>query len=269
MTSDVQRRSPVKFILSIIGLTALVMLTTGIISFLVTSPPRGFMFWVSTGFLYTVEFLVGILWVNTFARASCEYRPSGAVLAITYSIVGAFAASGLLSIIVYWVFRDANGSKDDVFTAILMGITVFWFAIAFLLYAYDLYTQARERPAMAKRAEHREYARSLKPILAAIRSVKPADDEHRNRLALLAKKIETLDGSLSHSHGGGIGSWEAGRSHQLSPEHEQAIQQSILSIEGVIPRLGNGSGPDFASAISEIEQSVARISIAVDALGLL
>ena len=268
MTSDAQRPSPAKFILSIIGLTFLAMFSTAAIAYLVTSPPREFMFWVSTGFLCTIEFLVGIIWVNNFARARCEYRPSGATIAITYGIVGAFAASGLLSIIIYRIFRDADGTKDNVFTAVLMGITVFWFIIAALLYTYDLHTQGVARPALLKRTEHRGYARSLKHILAALREVRMSDDGHRTRLAVIAKKIETLDAALSHSHGGGTGSLEAGRSHEIAPEQDQVIQQGIQTIQGIVPRLAAASQSDAETAVTEIEQCVARMSFAVDALGL-
>lgn len=268
MTTDTQRPSPAKFVFSIVGLTFLAMFATAAIAYLVTSPPREFMFWVSTGFLCTIEFLVGILWVNIFARARCDYRPSGATIAITYGIVGAFAASGLLSIIIYWISRDADGTKDNVFTAVLMGITVFWFIIAALLYTYDLHTQGVARPALLKRAEHRGYARSLKPILAALRDFRTVNDGHRMRIAVIAKKVETFDAALSHSHGGGIGSLEAGRSHEITPEQDQIIQQGIQTIQGILPRLSSESQSDTEVALTEIEQCVSRMSVAVDALGL-
>lgn len=268
MTADIQRQTPVKFLLAVIGLTAAAMFMTAIVGYLVTEPPRGFMFWVGVGFLCTIEFLVGILAVNIFARARCQYRPSGAILAITYGIVGAFAASGLLSILVYWLVRDKEGTKDGVFTAVLMAITAVWFIVAFLLYAYDLHRQAIARPSQEKRAEHQGYSRNLKPILIALRAIKTDTDDRRKSLELITKKLETIDVALAHSHGGGLGSWEAGRSHPINPEQDLSIQDAIRSIDAILLRLSSDSSQNVDAAVDELKHCVTRISTAVATLGL-
>lgn len=268
MTTGIPKQSPVKFLLMIIGLTALAMLATALIGYFVTSPPRGFMVWVVVGFLCAIEFLAGILSVNILTKARSQYRPSGATLAITYGIVGLFAASALSSIVIYWSIRDANGTKDGAFIAILMGIMVFWFIVAALVYAYDLHSQITARPAIQKRAEHREFARSLNPILLAVRSVKTDDDERRNRLSIITKKLEMIDVALGHSHGGGLGSWEAGRSHPVAPEQDQVIQDGIGMMGGILPRLSKGTSVDVEAALSEFEECVQRVSTAVNSLEL-
>ena len=268
MTTDIQRQTPMKFLLAVIGLTASAMFVTATIGYLVTEPPRGFMWWIGVGFLCTIEFLAGILTVNIFARARCQYRPSGATLAITYGIVGAFAASGLLSILIYSIVRDKEGTKDGVFTAVLMAITAVWFIVAFLLYAYDLHRQAIARPSQEKRAEHQGYSRSLVPILSAIRALKTDNNERRTRLAIIAKKLEKLCGSLAHSHGGGTGSWETGQSHPVAPEQDQEIRENIEGIGRITHQITTGESTDIDSAMTQIEQGVTRISSAVNTLGL-
>ena len=117
------------------------MLATAIIGYFVTTQPRGFMVWVLIGFLCTIEFLIGILTVNSMTKTHAQYRPSGATLAITYGVAGLFAISGLLSIEIYWSVRNTNGSGDGAFIAALIGIFIFWFIIAALIYFFDLHSQ--------------------------------------------------------------------------------------------------------------------------------
>lgn len=226
------------------------------------------MFWVGVGFLCLIEFLAGILTINIFARARCDYRPSGAILAISYGIIGAFAASGLLSIAAYWVLRDDEGSKDGVFTAVIMVITVFWFIVAFLLYAYDLHFQAIARPAKEKRAEHKNYSRSLAPLLSALRAFQTTDDKIRTRVSIALKKLESVDGALSHSHGGGIGSWEGGRQHPSSSGEDQALQENIENLVSLAPQLSGGATTDAGATLAELEQCVEKVSRSLDVIEL-
>lgn len=268
MSFQVQEPRPLKFILTILGLTAIAMATTAAVGYLVTDPPREFMFWIGMGFLCTVEFLFGILAVNTFARSRCEYRPSGAILAISYGIIGAFALSGLLSIIVYSIVRDDEGSRDGAFTAVMMALTVFWFIVAFLLYAYDLHAQAVARPAKEKRAEHKNYARSLAPLLSALRAFKTTDDGVRTRVSIALKKLESIDGALSHSHGGGIGSWEGGRQHPSPSGEDQSIQEGIGILLRLATEFSDGTATGVGAALNELEQCVERVSRALDQIEL-
>jgi len=226
------------------------------------------MIWVGVGFLCATEFLFGVLTVNIFARAKCQYRPSGAVLAITYKMVGAFAMSGILSIVVYWIVRDKDGTKDGLFTAVLMAITTFWFIVAFLLYANDLRTQAADRPAQEKRGEHKGYARNIKAALIGIRSVRTDSVERRRSLEVIAKKLEAIDVALSHSHGGGASSWEAPPSCSSNAGQDQVIQASIGTLESLLPELCKSGCTEFGPVDAELEQCVARLSSAVNALGI-
>jgi hypothetical protein len=268
MTTGTPTQSPVKFLLTILGLTALAILATILIGYFVTTAPRGFMVWVTVGLLCTVEFLVGILSVNSLLTERSQYRPSGATVAITMGIVGLFAASAIVSLVVYRSIRDAGGTRDGSFLAVLIGIIVFWFIVAALIYSWDLRTQAVSRPMGEKRAEHRDLARSLSPVLSAIRSVRTEDDDHRSRLSVLTKRLEMIDVALAHSHGGALGSRETGRSHPAAPDQDRAIQDGIALIDGIVPRLSGRPSSDVDAALTELEQCVTRVLAAVNALEL-
>ena len=192
-----------------------------------------------------------ILTVNSMTKTHARYCPSGATLAITYGVVGLFAISGFLSIIIYWSVRDMNGSGDGFFIAALIGIFIFWFVIAALIYFFDLHSQVVAQPVKEKRAEHREFARSLNPILLAIRSVKSNDDERRKRLAIIIKNLESINVALAHSHGGGIGSLEASRSHPSDPEEDNHSRQ-YRNDGNILPRLSDSTSGDFDASIVRI-----------------
>ena len=268
MNADSNAPSPAKFVLAVLFATALVVGATALLGFNLSAPPRGFMFWTLLGFVCSVEFLAGVWTVNAFARARCKYRPSGATLAATYAIVGAFAGTGVLGILVYWLFRDEQGSRDPAFAAAMFAVGAAWFVLAFLLYAFDLRVQGAARPALDKRAEHLSRANSLKTSLATLRSLQPASGDLRIRAETLAKKLETAQTSLSHSHGGGIGSWEAGRANPADPELDLRIRAALESIDSSLARIPSGDDPAFASALPELERLAANLSAAVAALGL-
>ena len=268
MNADSNAPSPAKFILAVFFATALAVGATALLGFNLSAPPRGFMFWTLLGFVCSVEFLAGVWTVNAFARARCQYRPSGATLAATYGIVAAFAATGILGILLYWLFRDDQGSRDPAFAAAMFAVGAAWFVLAFLLYAHDLRVQGVARPALDKRAEHLSLSHSLKASLARLRSLAPPSADLRKRAELLAKKLETAQSSLSHSHGGGIGSWEAGRANPANPEMDLRIRAAVESIDSALAPIPSGDDPAFAPALAELERHAATLSAAVAALGL-
>ena len=259
----------IKQVLTILACTGFAILATILIGYVVTEPPRGFMYWVAVGFLCLVEFLVGALAINQFSRASCQYKPSGAILVISYAIIGSFAVTGIVAITIYWLIRDENGSHDAIFTAVLMILTVCWFGIAALLYANDLRSQVQMKPVLEKREEHRSFAISLSPILSQIRSLDLKNDSQRSQLDRLQKKVETLSTALKHSHGGGLGSIEAGRSHPLDPRQEEIIRIGIVEMSEAFDLIQTENAGDEGVDLTAFELKLKRVSAAVEAQQLL
>lgn len=257
-----------KLIIVVLGLTALTMATTAGLGYLFSSPPRSIFFWVAIGFACMAEFLVGVMAVNMYARSFCEYRPSGAIISITYSIIGAFTVSGLVAIFVYSVVRNEDGTMDAAFGGVMIAITVIWFSAALMLYAYDLRSQEGARPMLERRVAHRMQARSVAPMLSTLRGFKTNDDMLRARVSLAMKKLEAIDVALTHSHGGGSGSWEAGRQHTISPEHDQIIQDNIQALQGLVSKLITLTTAEDDSTISDFEICLAKISNSLDAIEL-
>lgn len=263
------KRDQLKQILTILAFTGFAILATNLIGYVMTEPPRGFMYWVGVGFLCLIEFLVGAIAINQFSRAHCQNRPSGAILAISYGIIGSFAVTGIISIVIYWIFRDEDGSHDGIFAGVLILITVIWFGVAALLYANDLRTQAQMKPVLEKREEHRNLALSLSPVLSQIRSLDLKNDRQLSQLDRLQKKIETLSTALKHSHGGGLGSIEAGGSNPVDPRQEEIIRIGIEEMSEALDLIQAKALDEENVDFTTLERNLNRVSAAVEAQQLL
>jgi hypothetical protein len=257
-----------KFAFAIIGATAMAVITTATVGYLVSSPPRGFTFWLGVGFLCVIEFIAGLLVLNHFSRARSEYRPSGATLSAVYGIAAAYAVLALLAIVIYWMVRKDDGSQDGIFAAIFMVLTVVMSLLAFLLYAYDLHFQSSKRPADATRAQHKISAKSLAPLLSSLRTFKTDDDSLRHRASVALKKLETIETALSHSHGGGSGSWEGGGRHPAPQQNAENLESCLKLLTNIGHQVLSGTAPLQMETLDELEPCLSETLLAIQALEL-
>ena len=271
MTTNNQGQRQLKFVAAALGLTAIVMATTALAFFYMTSAPRGMMFWLSTGFCCAIEFMFGIWVLNILARSRCDYRPSGATLSITFVCIGALAISGLLGILIYGVARDADGARDRSFMAILAAIAVFWFVVAFVVYAYDIYVQTRASPSLQNRAEHKNLARTISPLISMLRIYRTGDDDQRKRVYELLKKLESIGVALEHSHGGGSGSsWEGRKQNLLNEKGMQDIRDKVEQIDEIAKLLTSPGQQvkEVRSCLESLELLASKLRYSLEALEL-
>lgn len=261
-----RRAGTTKFVALILGLAVLAILATLGIAYLVSGEPRGFMFWAFTWFLCGMEFLVAMLTVNIFARSACRYRPSGAAIAITYGIVAVYALLGLVSIIVYQLVRNEEGSWDAAFTGVLAGETVLLFVAAAFIYAHDLYTQGVAAPALEKEAEHDALAQLLRTCLRALREAAASTPEQRQALEIIVKKLEGVEAALSHSHGGGLGSWETPKGS--NSQRDEGLRVDLERLSFAVSGLPSSEAEGFAVALDEISRVASKLAGVIDDLDL-
>jgi hypothetical protein len=257
-----------KYVTITIVLSVIAILATALIGYFVTSFPRGLIVWSTITLLCVIEFFFCILSINILLTNRSRYKPSGATLAITYGIIFLFGLSDIITIIVYRFLRNFSGTKDTAFIAILIGLMIFWSIIASIIYANDLRTKATFQPVIQKRAEHRQLAQLILPLINTIRSIKAKSDVDRVRLSILIKNLESINTSLSHSHGGGSGSWDSPPLNQIPPNQEKIIQDNIFKISQNLPELSNNDANTYLPPLSEIEQCVTNISSIINNLGL-
>lgn len=251
-----------------IGLAVLAIIATASVAYFVASPPRGFIFWISTGFICFVEFLAAIIAISTFTETRYGLRPSSATRAIIFGVVVAYAVTGLASILIYSVARGENGDSDGRFLAAIIGISIFWFVIAAILYGYDLFSQSAARPVAEKRFDHGKQARSLNGILFTVRALSISDDALRTRLSIIVKNLEGVELALAHSDGGSShqGSGISGADSAIS---DTVLTESIGEIGKMTALLSNGKPESYEAVITDLEGQTANLQSAVLVLNLI
>ena len=210
--SEPNRFGVLKFGMVILGCTVLAVAITVALAMAATSPPRSFLFWVTTGFFVFVESLVGLMTLNLLSRSRSAYRPSGASVTAAFSALSAFGIVGFISIFMYHAFRNEDGSGDGVFSAILAAEAMLFFIAALLIYSFDLFLQGQMEPGTTRRRERQSVGHDLRDLLSILRECALPDGDLRTRLEQIKKRLQTHQTVLDHA-AGGIGSWESPRSN--------------------------------------------------------
>ncbi|MBI5723782.1 MAG: hypothetical protein HZA50_07490 [Planctomycetes bacterium] len=230
---------------------------------------RGFMFWFITGFVCFIEFLFYVLVTGALAGRIKKVRAGGAIAVATWGLVGLYGFAGLTALIVYALVRDPQGPSDLTFCTIFGLITLLVFMAAAGMRAFDIWVQGQGQGpgAAAIREAHVEKARTLAPVIGIIKSVAFADPAIVARVDRLVKKLEGVEISLKHSHGGGIGSREAGFVHKLDPALDSQATNLIYELEQTGSALAP-SGPDVDVKLTRAEQIANQLQGIMAAMGL-
>lgn len=80
------------------------------------------------------------------------------------------------------------------------------------------------------------------------------------------KRLEVVQSALLHSHGGGVGSREAGHIHTINPVVEGQITAILVELEAVVAGLETGT--DTERNVKEVESLAGRLQGFVSALQL-
>lgn len=244
--------------LAITGMFLLAVIAAGIIIYLLTSPPRGFMTWVVGVFTYIVLFLAYASVMGAQLGKDKTERTSGAMRIILRVVVVGYVIAGILAIAIYAAIPDHTKTTDLNFSLILGVITILAFLVGGGLRLRSLNLQGEMREARETRQEHLVQALTLRPVTARLRSVKWQDDDLISRSARAVKRLETIETQLAHSHGGGIGSREGGRMHANSPDFNEKMERHMMSLDLIISGLERG-GPECQSHMSNLEATLAQV----------
>jgi hypothetical protein len=266
--SDQQKAASFRLMLTILGIGLLAAITTIYVGHTLCDRNPGFMGWMTIGFLCLIEFLATILMINGLFGKKRRRRPSGAILLITYGVLGAYAVLGLVSIIGYSAIRDGDGSGDSSFVAILIAETVLAFIAVAIFYAYDFYVASSSQELLGRREHHAVKSRSLKGALVVLNELVLTDAGLLQRRDVLVKKLRAFETALGHSHGGGVGSREGGWQHPLDPGADQAIDDSVSKLNSVSGRMVS-EGADVAQLIAEMERTATGLHSALNSLQLM
>jgi len=227
---------------------------------------RGFLFWFTVGFLLFVELAIYAFALDGLTAKMRTTQTSTPALVASWGVLVIYGLIGLISIIIYSLVRDAEDPADKFFAAIMMIETAIAFVLVLATRSWDIFFQAGQAAVAEKREEHRAKSVSLKTVLIQLASVQRADPEQGIRLDKITKRLEGVEATLTHSHGGGVGSREGGRTAAIDPAIEGQLDSALLQLEGAV--VGISSGDNQEQRLSEIEALTARLQGFISALQL-
>lgn len=261
------RFATAKLVLLLLAATAFVMFLTLSAAYLFSAPPRSFMFWLSTGAACFIEFLVGMFFLNSYARSATTTRPSYPMLIPLFLLLVGYAVALFASLLVYWGLRDPSGSGDLLFCATLGLETGVFALIAALVYGWDAFFTGQERAVTEQRAEHKAVALSLHEALSGLDAVSGVP-EAVTWADKLRKRLRSAENALAHSHGGGMGSFEAGTGQRVAPADAAALNEVVPALNHAAGLLASTPPAQVMTGLAEVETLSARLTALIERMGL-
>lgn len=228
----------------------------------VRQPDRGFLFWATTGFILFIE-TVGFAFIAGLISGSRTTTP---VIAASWTVLIVLAVVGIASIAIYHAMRDPNAPADQAFGAILAIEVSLAIVIVLFLRGWDTYFNAAAEPIAIQRKEHATRGRSLQGLIIRMRGLSWADHELARRADTLLKRLDSAQTSLSHSHGGGAGSREAGKAQAVDPAADSQLQSLLADLDAQVSGLEQGEDP--AGRLGQVEVLTNRLQGQIAALQL-
>lgn len=241
---------------------------TLVAAFLLVEQDRGFLFWLTVGFVVLVElvafsFTLGHLTARLRKdrdQVSVPMLVASWVTLVTYTFVGA------ASIIIYALTRDINDPADKAFAAVLMVETAIAFLLVLLLRSWDLFFRAGQPPIQNIRQEHRASGLTLQPVLGRLETMARRDPTLAISFEKIAKRLNIVQSALLHSHGGGIGSREAGVANGIDPAVETEMRDRLAKLSEAVETFDGGDHD--GQQIAQIESLAEQLQNSVAALDL-
>lgn len=272
MATETDKRE-LPFILTVLGLGLLAMVATVYVGHELTRPAegqaRGFLVWFAIGFLCFLELAATLLLTTGLVRRRTQGRgPSGAAVQIILRLLVLYALVGAASIAVYSLIPGHTGDTDRTFVALMIAELVVAFIVAAVVYGHDLSMRSTITPVLEKRRQHAAKARSIEGVLAALAAAPLTADALRLRRETLTKKLQALNVALAHSHGGGVGSKEAGLAHPDDPAAEETLDATLAEMMRAAMTLLAADAAAAETTLAALERLAAQVQAAVDALDL-
>jgi hypothetical protein len=213
------------------------VLATLIASYAFTQSPRGFNVWLTTFFICWVETLFGVL---IFWRRAAHHVPSGAASAILLTTTATYAAAGLASILAFLFLRGNTGDQDRIVLGVLWIETVLFLLIMRTLAHHDHTANVHERETVQINDLRSRQGSRIADAIAVLASRSTGDDDARQRIEKIAKRLYAIQTALMHSHAPAITSAADANISTLT----DALSASAAHFQSTIPVL---------ETISEIE----------------
>lgn len=239
-------RSQMGSILVIAGVTLLAIAAILFFGVMITTPPRGMVFYGSFGVAAAVALIVGLLAVNAkLGRGPGASGSSPAAMAITFGVAIGYLVTVLVATLLYALVRGHDGD-DSVFSGVLFVLTAIWFAIGIVLYSHDLGATSDQAQISASNDAGRALAARIarvRGLLDGMRGDGPAD---RQALLELHRRLGILESQWSHLR-------TAAQADAGELARAAAFCGELETIVGAAP-----TNPQAAPMIASIQQALGR-----------
>ena len=224
---------------------------------LLVPAPRSFLFWLATGFALFVEVVAYAFAGGPLALKLRLGQMSYPMIVATWVTLGLYALIGAGSILTYWFIRNGKHPDGRVIAAILLVETVVAILVVLRFRTWDPLFLTEQARVGAQREQHRANGASVQRLVERLRAVNCPDPACAVRIDRIAKRLESTQAGLLHSHGGGVGSREVGNPPTPDPVAERAVADVVGQLEVAIGNLNGGE--DLAPRLDLIERLAASL----------
>jgi hypothetical protein len=257
-----QTRADVRLRVLSIGLALFALALAWAIAFVVSSPPRSFVFWVTLDFVSFAIIVACLLGLNAAARAKSGYRPSGAVMAGVGAIFTLDVLITLISIVLYGSVIVGSAQRDLYFAAWVAGVNGLFFIAAAFLYGHDIAARVQEAPVLQARSDLQGCGDRLDAVIDRLSRLGAGRGAVQMRLDRVMRDLRTLRTEIVHTSGGGLGSWESGggKGPVISAGD---LEASLGRIAGALDEFAASEEAQWSEKVSAIEKSIGSLQSAV------
>jgi hypothetical protein len=235
-------------------ISAVLILTTLVIGYVVTVPPRSVLTWVVIVFLCVIELTLGIF-LSLHAEAGAPGKTSHPMSSVLIGTVAFYAFVGLATIwLLYRYVKDLLPDFDRILISALALETVLFVVATVLLQRIDLSVQAKD--ALANQANRRAVDKGarISELIHLLRSIKPKDLDESQRVEYLIKGLESCEFQLQRSH------------QLLPPEMESVLSGIMTQIDVVAPLLlreglNKTSFENVENILKDLQSSTRRLAV--------
>jgi hypothetical protein len=205
-------------------ISAVMILLTLAVGYMVTDAPRSLFTWVVIVFLCVVELALGII----LSLQAASGTPGKISHAMSPALVGSgvlYGFVGLATICSLYAVRKSLENFDRVLISALVVETAIFVIALVLLQRVDLAVQPKDES--ARQANDRAVSKSarISEFVRLLRSIKPKNLEESQRIEYLIKSFESCEFQLQRSY------------RTLSPEMEDSLNTALTQIDIVGPVL--------------------------------
>jgi len=229
-------------------ITSVSILTTLLVGYTLTNPPRSWMTWCVLVFVCFVQFTFGTIAAET-SRLDAAHEMTSAMASVILGGAGLFGFIGFATILISLVFAKQSTNRDALVVSLLVVETVvFLIGVTLLRHTDRAIGETDKASIESDRALVNKSTRILE-VVQALRALKPARVDQSIQIESLVKSLESCASLLSHLH-------------RTLPDTDNSLSSALSELEAIGTAIAqNGLNQLSLEKLEKVEkdlQSVVR-----------